>query len=626
MLEFELYNNLEITTVNQVSNKKYFKFNTHDNIKKIEKRYGLNLKMYEESMVLDIFSNGLEITKPKYLDLLNLQNLQNLNNDIELEQNKKKIGKITNLFGLYLMSIDNISDAIEYFKNACVMGCTQSYNNIGRCYKIIQEFRLGEEFYLKAIEFGSQNSYAWLGCLYLKNKKYSHAINIWLKGKEFGCAKCCLFLGEYYESNEDYEKAKCYFEIGIELNNSESIYNSNELYGKIGILLWYDFDDYIKSIGFLEQGMSLGDSLSYYNYAVILEDKKGNLETCKIDDWENKILEYYKKSVQINMNFGAIIKLAQIYSNKLEYEKMISILNLGIELNDYDSIGMLANYLESNGYDNNNKENNKENKSEDLEKAIELYTKIREDFSCEYCLAKIANIYGSKHYNQIDEFIKYNKQSSILFYWFGCFQLGIYYLKSNNQSESQKYLMKALDLYWTVNNENQNIIFPNEFEHPNDTEQYDVNYYIDKYNKIFKLKDVLKTIKLSINDSLNIIDYINQIKKIFIKYTGNYYPVLIIILLNGIINDPKKMLEFFKKINKSFIIQCNFMFAMEKILENKINQKTIENRIKRAKKKKNYKDCIVCYENKIHVKFNCGHEICCNCCKKMYKCYYNCNS
>ena len=136
-------------------------------------------------MVLDIFANGLVNTKPKYLDSLKL-------ND-ESEQDKKKIGRITNLFGLYLMSMGDIQDAIEYFKNASEIGFTQSYNNIGRCYKIIREFELGEEFYLKAIGFGEPYSYAGLGSLYAKNDEFSKGINIWSKGKEFGCERCCLF-------------------------------------------------------------------------------------------------------------------------------------------------------------------------------------------------------------------------------------------------------------------------------------------------------------------------------------------------------------------------------------------------------------------------------------------------
>ena len=615
----ELINSLENTTLDDVSNKKYFKFDIHDDIKKIEKRYKLNLKKYDTQMVIDIFTNGInDKIELKYLNLFDSKN----------ESNQKENGRILNLFGIYLMSTGNIEEAIKYFKNALDLGFTPSANNIGNCYKTIQEFKLAEKYYLKSIDLNELNSYPLLGKLYEKNGYYSKAIEIWLKGLENDYIRCILCLGDYYENNEDYELAKFYYLKGIDFISKDSNstdsnnmdfdekYNTNsgELYGKIGYLLWYEFDEYEQSIHYLKIGMELNNSLSYYYYGSLLEETEGNLEFEEINGWEDIVIECYKKSIEINFNIDAIYDLAQIYKKKNEYENMTKILKLGVELNSYDCIGMLANYYEESLFEPDN-----------FEKAIELYSITRENFGCECSLVKIANIYGSSKCNQIDKFISNTMHTANLFNWIGCFELGIYYIKINLLEESKKYLIKALDFYWMRNEDNQEIIFPNQFVHPNDDESFEVDYYMEKYKKIFELKDILETIKSSIDNSLNIIDYIEEIKKIFVKYTDGYYPVLIIILLKGIIDEPRKLLEILKKINNSFTEQLNFMFAIVKSLENKLNHKTILNRIKRAKKNKKYKDCIVCYENKVHIKFDCGHEICCCCYKKMYKCYYNCN-
>ena len=38
----------------------------------------------------------------------------------------------------------------------------------------------------------------------------------------------------------------------------------------------------------------------------------------------------------------------------------------------------------------------------------------------------------------------------------------------------------------------------------------------------------------------------------------------------------------------------------------------------------NIKDCIICYENILHIPFNCSHEICINCYCLVDRCYYKC--
>jgi hypothetical protein len=38
----------------------------------------------------------------------------------------------------------------------------------------------------------------------------------------------------------------------------------------------------------------------------------------------------------------------------------------------------------------------------------------------------------------------------------------------------------------------------------------------------------------------------------------------------------------------------------------------------------NIKECIICYNTKINIKYNCGHDICFDCYSKHKNCYYRC--
>ena len=684
---------------NKVSKMTYFNFNKFDDIKKIETRFLLNLKSYDKNMVLDIFANGLDETENKYLSQTQTTNEKNqikklfglyllfpflvwflniFKNGIYEPLNKylykiksptltptltptptptpilNEKSKINNLFGLYLMSMGKFDKAIEYFKKSFELGNNKSLNNIAICYREIQEFDLAKEYYFKSIKLLEPNSYSGLGNLYLDYELENQAIKYWTKGLENNCKKCLLFLAEYYKYIDDYEKAKEYYEKGIimienDLDNLDNLDNSSNylndiefryiigIYGKFGKLLWDKFYNYENSLKYLQKGMELNDSYSYLYYAQILQETKGNINGINsiINDWETVIIDCLEKSIKIDMNIESIKQLSIIYKKKNKIEKMLELLILGSELNNYDCIRLLANYYETNN-----------DYVDNLQKSIELYYYLHDNFVCDYSLVKLATIYGSKELNNIEKFIFYNGLAKNLQNWISCYHLGLYYLlqysinnSNDNLEKSIKYLIKALDLYWTYDEEVLNIIFKEdsdiiledeyEYEYTHDYDNNDddilVDYFIDKYKKIFELKNLIEKIKYYTNDKTNIIDFIKEIKKLLFFESNKYYPILIIILLNNLINEQKILLDELIKINKSLTSQSNFIFGMIKILEFKINQKTIINRIKRAKKNKNFKVCIVCYETKAHIKFNCGHEICCCCYKKMHKCYYNCN-
>lgn len=609
----EIYSQVNAQNIFSNSSTKYFNFDTNDDIKKIEKKCELNLKMYEEQMVLDLFKNGID---EKYFNYTS--------HVLDKELKQKETGKILNLFGLYCVSINDITLAIEYFKRALDLGWITSSTNIALCYKELKNFTQAELYFKKSINYNNHDAHASLGLLYEHNKEYEKAIKTYKEGIEnVGCIKSSLFLAQYYEDCENYEQVQFYYLKGINLiyANINDISNIDtdvkEIFGNYGYFLWSELDEYEQGIKYLKEGMKLNDPVSYYFYGQILSETMGEFGFEKINNWEEKVIETYEKAIELNMDLDSIYELVKLYNKNNQIDKMLNVLNLGAEINDYYCLGTLSHYYYGlflntlSDYANINNIN--------IEKAIELYKIINKKFKCDYSLVKLANIYGMIKFNQIDEFVRYNKIASNNHNWLGSFELGIYYLKSNHFNKATKFLTKALDLYWKK--KESDVIFPGQFEHEYDTNEYELNYYINKYINIFNIKNVQQKIKSSINDSMNIVEYIDEIIKIFNSLTNGYYPILIILLLNCL-NEQKTVFDILVKINDG--LDNNFMLSMVKIFEKKTNQKKILNRIKRAKINKNYKECIICYENKVHIKFDCGHEVCFCCFKKMFKCHYNC--
>ena len=119
--------------------------------------------------------------------------------------------------------------------------------------------------------------------------------------------------------------------------------------------------------------------------------------------------------------------------------------------------------------------------------------------------------------------------------------------------------------------------------------------YYDRINNTTEMKKYyLMAIKNGNNDSLyNMRNYFSDNLK--------FYNWLISIdFLNDIIN------EQINNLNENYHV----IYYKEQVL-------LYEN---------NKKECIVCYENKIHIPFTCGHEICYHCYCIVDRCYYKCDT
>ena len=552
----------------------------YDNIKKIEATFSFDLDLYDSELILNIFNDK---NKEKYF----------LNTD----------PKIKNLLGLYLMSIRKYDDAISIFLQVLDLGWKPAMRNLANCYKRLNNYSDAEQYYRKSILEGDLLSYLYLGLMYMKNDANTKALEIYEEGINNGCGLCALNIGEYYENTiENYDKALEYYLKALELISEKS--NCEKVYSNLGLIYCYNFKNMELGIKYLKKGMELNDSKSFHNYAYVLDINLGDLEFEQIIDYESIVIENYLKSIEINYDIDSIYNLALIYKAKSDYDNMKKFLNLGIELNDYDCMITIAKYYLKNDSEPNN-----------MDFAIKYYTMASDIHGCEYSIGILANIYGSSIYNDIEKFIRLNSLASNLKIWRSALNLGLYYYKINNNEKANKYLYIALNLYWSRDIEKEEEFY----EDPN-CDNLQTDEYIKKFSKIFDLK-IPDNIK-NINPETNIIEYINLINNNFKIIIDNFIPVLIIIILSNI-NEPKILLQKIKKIYNNYEFN-SFLLAMINILEKKIYYKTIKNRIKRARKNKNYKDCIVCYENKIHIKFQCGHQICICCYKKVYKCYYNC--
>jgi hypothetical protein len=150
----------------------------------------------------------------------------------------------------------------------------------------------------------------------------------------------------------------------------------------------------------------------------------------------------------------------------------------------------------------------------------------------------------------------------------------------------------------------------------------DINNFI-KYNLLANTKNSIYSIaqyymnldknKENIN---NVLIYLSKSIELYheqayydLKYYYNYEFNNDVHLYNVLseIKNPPKYLK--RKIN---------------ILENDVQINSFKNKKRLFGELNNYKDCIICYENKLNIILDCGHEICVDCYYKVNNCYYKC--
>jgi TPR repeat protein len=165
------------------------------------------------------------------------------------------------------------------------------------------------------------------------------------------------------------------------------------------------------------------------------------------------------------------------------------------------------------------------------------------------------------------------------------FSMGIYYQNiEKNYDEMKKYYLMAMDK-------------------GNSNAQYYMGLYYYKKNDVeYMLKYICNGIE---NGNIPCLHFI-------IRYFNKNKPNLLK-LFNILINLNKKSISVIYKI--------------EELIKNKEIQKYTQKIIISIVGNTytgSFKTCVVCFETNINIKFDCGHEICCNCYCSMKKCYYRC--
>ena len=190
-----------------------------ENIKEIEKKYGLIFsKNDDEKIVLSIF-NSLELKEKNY----------NLNDS-----------NILVFIAIYYRYVKkDYENEKKYYLMAVEKGNKTGMNNLGYLYDIFEkDYKNAKKYYLMAIENGNKLAMNNLGSLYHNvEKDYENAKKYYLMAIENGCNMAMNNLGYlYYDIEKDYENAKKYWLMAIEkgntsaMNNIKSMMDNLELY------------------------------------------------------------------------------------------------------------------------------------------------------------------------------------------------------------------------------------------------------------------------------------------------------------------------------------------------------------------------------------------------------------
>jgi tetratricopeptide (TPR) repeat protein len=286
-------------------------------------------------------------------------------------------------------------------------------------------------------------------------------------------------------------------------------------------------------------------------------------------------------------------------------------------------------------------------KNEDIEhtsKILEIFNsenleKIDVDFDNLIILNWIGLYYKNiKNYGKMIEYylIAINKGDSN-----AMFNLACYYNLINNYEEMKKYYLMAIEKensnamyylgsYYEDNNDYEEMkkyyLFAIEKENSNAMTSLG-SYYEDNENYEEMKKYYLMAIEKGNSDAMfkfgyyyeDIKDYA-EMQKYYLMAIEKENSNAMFKLKNYYKDNVLKLFNLFSNLNNKSEIVIKKINELSKlsIIDNYIDK--VNNSIN------NIKDCIICYENKQHIQFDCGHEICINCYCEVENCYYKCNS
>jgi TPR repeat protein len=352
-----------------------------------------------------------------------------------------------------------------------------------------------------------------------------------------------------------------------------------------------------------------------------------NSDELKVEDYDlnnPKILNligcYYIK-VLSNMNESE--KFFKLASNLGYFESIYNLSN-HFMLENIDFILEKIEIIQNNSYKQQIYKNigtyYKINKNYEL---MKKYYLIAIELGCYISMNNLAYHYQYIEIN-IELMLKYYNLAIENKFYLSSKNLAIYYYGISNFEEMDKYISILIELNTLQSTFELGVFF-----------QYtEINYELMK-------KYYLISINLGNYLAMNNLAHYYQYKEINIELMLKYYNLAI---EKNYVQSILNLINYYKnisndeKINELYIkgillgnIKCFEEFKKYNINNNKIYEilsnienpnKIILNELKILEDLK--KECIVCYENKIHQKFKCNHEICGDCFMIIKKCCFRC--
>jgi tetratricopeptide (TPR) repeat protein len=418
-------------------------------------------------------------------------------------------------------------------------------------------------------------------------------------------------LGIYSEKNKNYDDMINYLSIVISSLNFK--------YTEQIKISCYKLGKYYKSIG---------DYANMIKYFTISIDENCDQSMCELANYYKYIEQdyeqmkiYYHRSISINNdNLESIYELGLYYKN--------------FSQNSSEAIKYLSIVAEKN-YLNSNFELAEHYEKEENYKQMEKHYRIAILNGCVNSMFKL----GLYHKNITKKFKlmkKYFEMSIECNYTISLGEYGDYYFEQNDFSNAVELyeksfmfedtksfcnlvisylnLQKYEEVYRTVLNFDKTYIKSkqakiNESNEFNISNEIDINKNI-LYETIFKITNYYISKKDTLNANKYYLMGINLgSENAYTKLESECGNKLILYNLITSIQDPNE----FVKIKIKELLKDNDV----KFYENKITLFT---------KLNNIKECIVCYNTKIHVNLNCGHEICLDCYCHMNICQFRCST
>lgn len=574
-----------------ISNKYY--------IKLLKTKYSINFDFiinnkYLTNIMIKIFNHEIE---SNYLE-----------DDIE--------GNIYYIVGLYYQKKEkNEKKSIEYYKKSFEKGNLNSSKNLANImYKNydllnnLEDIELMENALVYVSDHHDVYSIIKLCAHYDLIGKYDLMIEYYEKGVNLDSNICAYKLGLYYKNINDYDKMKKYYQI---VSDSED-------YGDLEFL-----NNYCKIMGMI-------------NFELYRYNKEKMLEIDK------ESFKYLKKSSKYNYG-KSFYELGNYYKQKNNITQMIKYYKKAIDKNN-DSVSMyeLGKYYQS--------------VNQNAEK-LKYFTMAFENDNF-YVLYDLGiHFKNKKKYDKMEKYFKLAVEN--IHCVKSMYELGLYYcMEFNDRELMDKYYQMAL----AIEPDNQDILHGYANYYYFNNEYLKSIEFIDKLNEDKCYENIIWIIEclLKINDLKSIDDLLNGL-----DLNSNYekwFPIIKTIIehfktnLSSNENILKYIVRGLNISNFSLIYNkdCETLYLKLKIaakrnsnkiyyvlsniinpnsfIEKKINELLKEqkvyhysNKISLFKRLNNINECQVCYETKVHINFECGHEICLECYTDMNGCQFRCN-